>query len=98
MPGMLDKALQLRSGLKAWFDSDRYLRSLGDGDATRNPRLKKAFGDNWDDRIGEEKFGGVWSIDKAKGNARRPACGALSSRGRRRCGRAMKPEGSPALQ
>lgn len=73
MPDMLEKALQLRSGLRAWFNSDRHLRSLGDGDATRNSRLKKAFRDNWDDRVGNEKFGGVWSIDKAKKNDRHPA-------------------------
>ena len=70
MPDVLDKALQLRSGLRAWFDSDRHLRN---GAAIKNSRLQKAFRDNWDDRVGAEKFGGVWSIYKAKKNLRHPA-------------------------
>ena len=64
MPDVLDNALQLQAGLKAWSESDRYLQQ---------PRLQKAFRDNWDDRIGDEKFGGVWSIDKARKNSRHPA-------------------------
>ena len=70
MLGVLEKALQLQAGLKAWFDLDCYLR---DSVPTKNPRLQKAFRDSWDDRIGAEKFGGVWSIYKAKKNPRHPA-------------------------
>ena len=66
----LEKALQLRSGLRAWLDSDRYLR---DRPPAENPRLQKTFRDNWDARIGTEKFGGVWSIPAAKKNLRHPA-------------------------
>ena len=70
MPDVLEKALQLQAGLKTWFDADRYLH---DSVPTKNPRLRKAFRDNWDARIGAEKFGGVWSIQKAKKNLRHPA-------------------------
>lgn len=70
MPDALKKAMQLRSGLRAWFDSDRYIR---DRPPAENPRLQKAFRDNWDVRIGIEKFGGVWSISKAKNNPHHPA-------------------------
>ncbi len=64
MPDVLDNALQLQAGLRAWSESDRYIQK---------PRLQKAFRDNWDDRIGAERFGGVWSIDKARRNSRHPA-------------------------
>ena len=70
MPDVLEKALQLQAGLKAWFASDRYLH---DSVPTKNPRLQKAFRDNWDARIGAEKFGGVWSIREAKKKPRHPA-------------------------
>ena len=70
MVDVLEKALQLQAGLKAWFDSDRYLHDIV---PTKNTRLQKAFRDSWDARIGAEKFGGVWSIQKAKKNPRHPA-------------------------
>lgn len=63
MPDVLDNALQLQAGLRAWSESDRYVQ---------NSRLQKAFRDNWDNRIGAEKFGGVWSIGKARKNSRHP--------------------------
>lgn len=61
--------MALQSGLKAWFDADRYLQ---DSLPTNNSRLRKAFRDNRDSRIGA-KFGGVWSIAKAKTSLRHPA-------------------------
>ena len=70
MSEVLDRALQLQAGLKAWYEADRYLR---DKAPTENSRLRKAFRDNWDTRIGARKFGGVWSIGKAKTNLRHPA-------------------------
>lgn len=70
MSDVLDKAWHLQVGLKAWYRADRYLR---DKPPTENSRLRKAFRDNWDTRIGAEKFGGVWSIGKAKTNIRHPA-------------------------
>ena len=70
MPNVLEKALQLQAGLKAWFDSDRYLH---DSVPTKNARLQKAFRDSWDARIGAEKHGGVWSIQMAKKNPHHPA-------------------------
>ena len=69
MSDALDMALQLQAGLRAWFASDRYLRG---SHPTRNPRLQRAFRNCWDDRIGAEKFGGVWSIYKARTNPRHP--------------------------
>jgi len=70
MSDVVDKALALREGLKAWLEKDRYLH---DGDPTESPSLQKAFRDNWDRRVGGEKFGGVWSIAKAKSNGDHPA-------------------------
>ena len=70
MSDVVDKALALREGLKAWLEKDRYLH---DDDPTKNPSLRKAFRDNWDKRVGGEKFGGVWSIGKAKSNGDHPA-------------------------
>ena len=67
---VLDRAWQLQAGLKAWYTADRYLR---DKAPTENSKLRKAFRDNWDARIGAEKFGGVWSIGQAKTNLRHPA-------------------------
>ena len=69
MSDVVDMALALRKGLKAWLKKDRYLYD-GD-DPTESPRLRKAFRDNWDARIGFEKFGGVWSITKARSNHER---------------------------
>lgn len=70
MSGVLERAWQLQAGLRAWYEADRYLR---DKAPTQNSRLRKAFRDNWDTRIGGEEFGGVWSIGKAKTNLRHPA-------------------------
>ena len=70
MSNVVGKALALREGLKAWLEKDRFLH---DGDPTESPRLQKAFRDNWDTRIGGEKFGGVWSIAKARSNEDHPA-------------------------
>ena len=60
----LETALSLRAGLKAWAKAD------GDVKCTS---LKKAFRDNWDRRVGGEKFGGVWSIPTARKNPKHPA-------------------------
>ena len=70
MSDIVDKALALREGLKAWLEKDRYLHG---GDPAESFSLQKAFRDNWDMRIGGEKFGGVWSIAKAKSNGDHPA-------------------------
>ena len=70
MSDVLDKALNLQSGLKAWVASDRY---LDDSESAGMSKLRKVFRDNWDYRIGAKKFGGVWSIDKAKTNLLHPA-------------------------
>ncbi len=68
----LEKALALQAGLKAWIDADVYLRE-GVPCRHRISKLRKVFRDNWDSRIGADKFGGVWSIGKAKTNLRHPA-------------------------
>ena len=60
----LRTASRLRAGLKAWAEAD--------SEVTWS-RLAKAFRDNWDSRVGEAKFGGVWSVAKAKGNPAHPA-------------------------
>lgn len=70
MSDVLDKALNLQAGLKAWVASDRY---LDDSKSAGKPRLRKVFRDNRDYRIGTEKFGGVWPIDKANTNLLLPA-------------------------
>ena len=70
MSDVLNKALNLQAGLKAWVASDRY---LDDSEPAGKSKLRKVFRDNWDYRIGTEKFGGVWSIDKAKTNHLHPA-------------------------
>ena len=70
MPDVLEKTLQLQAGLKAWFDSDRYLH---DSVPTKNPRLQKAFRTTGMPGLVPEKFGGVWSIQRAKKNPRHPA-------------------------
>ena len=70
MSDVLDKALNLQAGLKAWVASDRY---LDDSESAGKSRLRKVFRDNWDYRIGTGKFGGVWSIGKAKTNHLHPA-------------------------
>ncbi len=70
MADIVDKAWALRMGLKAWLEEDPYLH---DGDPIESSRLQKAFRDNWDARIGAEKFGGVWSIAKARSNDHHPA-------------------------
>ena len=68
----LEKALALQAGMKAWIDADHFLRE-GATSRHRNSKLREAFRDNWDSRIGADKFGGVWSISKAKTNSRHPA-------------------------
>lgn len=68
--GALENAVHLRSGLKAWFDSDCCFHG---GDPVRNSRLRKAFRDNWYVRVGAEKFGRVWSIGAARRNRKHPA-------------------------
>ncbi len=68
----VEKALALQAGMKAWIDADRHLRE-GVTRRHRNSKLREAFRDNWDSRIGFDKFGGVWSIAKAKTNPRHPA-------------------------
>ena len=68
----LEKALALQAGMKAWIDADHHLRE-GVTRRHRNSKLREAFRDNWDSRIGLDKFGGVWSIAKAKTNSRHPA-------------------------
>ena len=60
----LETALRLQAGLKAWSEVDREVSPS---------KLAKAFRDNWDCRVGGLKFGGVWSIGVARGNARHPA-------------------------
>ena len=67
---LLDKALELRKGLKAWVEADRY---LDDRERAGISRLRQAFRDNWDLRIGADKFGGVYSIREARTNLRHPA-------------------------
>ena len=57
-------AKALQKGLNAWQANDQFVD---------NSCLAKAFRDNWDKRIGKEKFGGVWSIQKAKSNLQHPA-------------------------
>ena len=59
----LETALRLQAGLKAWSEADREVSCS---------KLAKAFRDNWDYRVGGLKFGGVWSIGKARENARHP--------------------------
>ena len=70
---MLEKALQLQAGLKAWHASDRHVEKSV---------LQRAFRNSWDSRIGAAKFGGVWSISMARKNTHHPA-----SRGALRIGR-----------
>jgi hypothetical protein len=60
----LEQALSLRAGLVAW-------RAVDTGADRR--ALSKALRDNWDRRIGRAKFGGVWSIARARQNMRHPA-------------------------
>lgn len=61
---MLDDAVALRAGLVAWKLHDRFVDRQA---------LSKALRDNWDRRIGGTKFGGVWSLSKARTNPRHPA-------------------------
>ncbi|WP_139840024.1 hypothetical protein [Pseudoruegeria sp. SK021] len=59
----LRAAVALRNGLLAWEASDEFVGTS---------QLAKAFRDDWDRRIGTLKFGGVWSIGKARQNLRHP--------------------------
>lgn len=61
---MLHLAQKLRQGFVTWQAADEHINEQN---------LKRAFRDNWDERLGEAKFGGVWSIEKAKKNLRHPA-------------------------
>ena len=60
----LHEAQKLHAGLTAWRDMDSVVDDRG---------LSRAFRDNWDRRIGELKFGGVWSISMARSNTLHPA-------------------------
>ncbi|MXZ79948.1 MAG: hypothetical protein F4Z15_00935 [Gammaproteobacteria bacterium] len=61
---LIHQARGLQAGLTAWQSADP--------DVDRRA-LSKALRDNWDRRIGELKYGGVWSIYMAKSNTRHPA-------------------------
>lgn len=62
----LETARNLRAGLLGWQAADAEVSTS---------RLAKAFRDNWDARVGMAKFGGVWSIAKARQNLMHPASG-----------------------
>jgi len=61
---LLEAGLALRAGLRAWAENDPFVE---------RPALSKALRDNWDRRIGGLKFGGVWSVAKARQNKLHPA-------------------------
>ena len=57
-------AMELQAGLRAWKSADA---------SVDRRALAKAMRDNWDRRVGGSKFGGVWSVSKARTNLGHPA-------------------------